>query len=596
MTATDALRHYFGYDTFRPMQAEVIDTIVSGRDALVLMPTGGGKSMCFQIPALMRPGMCVVVSPLIALMQDQVAGLKANGIAAAYLNSSQDFKTYCEVLDQVKISEIKLLYISPEKLLTQETLQLLSEVKINLFAIDEAHCISSWGHDFRPEYTQLVRIKRWFPNVPIVALTATADKNTRQDIQTQLGLEEPAIFISSFDRPNLSLTVKPGKEKMAKILDFIKLRPRQAGIVYCLSRKSTESVAAKLEAQGLSAKAYHAGMSPSARRQVQHDFINDKVDIVCATIAFGMGIDKSNVRWVIHYNLPKNLESYYQEIGRAGRDGLPSDTLLLYSAGDVIQIRKFIEEGGRSQVQLAKLERMEQYAMAQSCRRQVLLNYFSEQTEGNCQNCDVCLNPPERFDGTVLAQKALSALVRLREQVGLQMLIDVLRGSQKKELLNRNFHLIKTYGKGSDLSNRDWQHILLQLLDQGLVEVAYDQHKTLKMTAIGYDVLKGDQPISLTRPEKVVAKKQTKRVAVDSTPQSYDEGLFEHLRKLRRSIAQAQHVPPYVVFSDYTLKEMVRYRPQDEMSMRAISGVGAKKWERYGEQFIQAIETYGVRR
>lgn len=575
------------------MQEDIISSILTGNDTLVLMPTGGGKSICYQIPALMKSGMCVVVSPLIALMQDQVSSLQANGIQAAYLNSSQDFKQYCEVLELVKLSEIKLLYVSPEKLLTQETLQLLSEVKVNLFAIDEAHCISSWGHDFRPEYTQLVRIKRWFPDAPVVALTATADQNTRRDIAQQLDLQEPRVFISSFDRPNLSLTVLPGKEKLAKIQSFIKLRPGQSGIVYCLSRKSTETVAAKLKEQGVDVAAYHAGMSASARRKVQADFVNDRLAIVCATIAFGMGIDKSNVRWVIHYNLPKNLESYYQEIGRAGRDGLPSDTLLLYSAHDVIQQRKFIEEGGRQNLQLAKLERMEQYAMAQTCRRQILLNYFDEEASEPCQNCDVCLNPPEQFDGTILAQKALSALVRMREQVGMNMLIDVLRGSQKQEIFDRNFHLIKTYGQGSEMSKRDWQHILLQLLNLGHVEIAYDQHKTLRVRDLGYEVLKGNKVVALSRPPKPEPKGHRRnQEQANLVSQPGDQALFEHLRSVRRRLAREANVPPYVVFSDFTLKEMVRIRPRNEQEMRAISGVGNRKWERYGEIFVEAIQTF----
>jgi len=591
-TPEEALRHYFGYDSFRPLQREIIETVMRGRDCLVLMPTGGGKSICYQVPALIKPGICVVISPLIALMRDQVEALRANGISAAYLNSSLDFDTYMEVIEQVKIADLKLLYISPEKLLTPEIKDLLSSVKISMFAIDEAHCISAWGHDFRPEYTRLQLLKTRFRGVPIIALTATADKNTRRDILGQLSLSDPEIFISSFDRPNLSLTVIPGQNKTQKVLDFVKLRPQQPGIIYCLSRKGTESLAKKLQEKGLEARFYHAGVGGKIREKVQDDFLNDRIQIVCATVAFGMGIDKSNVRWVIHYNLPKNLESYYQEIGRAGRDGLPSDTLLLYSHGDVIQHRRFLEESGQQELQLAKLERMEQYASAQVCRRRILLSYFGEHEETPCGNCDICKNPPEWIDGTVLAQKALSALYRLRGEVGINTLVDVLRGSQKKEILERGYDQIKTYGAGSDMSHFDWQHCLLQMMHLGLLEINYDQNKTLKLTPGSMSVLKGEQKVEMVKPEKNFQKSGTTKKAPAPLANLWEEGLFEELRLFRYELAQKQGIPPYVVFSDSTLWEMVRHLPKDEGEMREISGVGAVKFRRYGEKFIDRIQSY----
>ncbi|MEM9987328.1 MAG: DNA helicase RecQ, partial [Bacteroidota bacterium] len=457
---------------FRPYQEDIIQTLLSGQDALVLMPTGGGKSMCYQLPALIRTGMAVVVSPLIALMRDQVTALQANGISAAYLNSSQSSSEQNSVVEQALLSELKLLYVSPEKALSPDFFNLIKRVKISLFAIDEAHCISAWGHDFRPEYTQLGHLRGQFPDAPFVALTATADKPTRRDIIEQLNLSSPKEFVASFDRPNLSLEVRPGQRKFEAALAFVQERITQSGIIYCLTRKTTEQVAAKLQAKGLKAAAYHAGMDVASRTRIQDEFINDEVHVVCATIAFGMGIDKSNVRWVIHYNLPKNLENYYQEIGRAGRDGLPSDTLLFFSYGDLIQHRYFIEESNQAELLEAKLQRMEQYATAQICRRRVLLSYFGESVQSDCGNCDVCQNPPQRFDATVLAQKALSALVRLREKVGMSMLIDVLRGSNKKELKEKGYHQIKTYGAGADMSVGEWQHCLLQLLQMGYLEIA----------------------------------------------------------------------------------------------------------------------------
>ena len=594
--AKAALKKYFGYDSFRPMQEEIISTLYKGEDALVLMPTGGGKSICFQIPAVTMEGVAVVVSPLISLMKDQVESLRVNGISASYLNSSLSTEEQRQVEDDLYNGHLNLIYVSPEKLVSQNFLSLLKSIKICLFAIDEAHCISAWGHDFRPEYTQMKFIKPQFPTIPIVALTATADRATRKDISLQLNQHSPKVFLDSFDRPNLSLSVKPGQKRFEQIVDFIAKHPNQSGIIYCLSRKSTENLAEKLTKKGITAGAYHAGLSSAERSSIQEDFINDTLPIVCATVAFGMGIDKSNVRWVIHYNLPKNIESFYQEIGRAGRDGTSADTLLFYSYQDVMVLRDILtkNESEQNELKLAKLERMKQYAESLVCRRQLLLAYFSEQTAGQCGNCDVCKNPPEHFDGTLIAQKALSAIARLKQQVGSTMVIDVLRGSGRKEIMQRGYQNIKTYGAGRDLPIRDWQYYLMQLTNQGLIEVAYDENGALKLTESSKPVLFDGQKIQLVKMqvadkraerEKAKAKTKTKRERVR-------DDLFERLRLLRRELARKEGIPPYVVFSDKTLEEMAAKRPLLDADMMEISGVGEKKLKRYGNIFMDQILQY----
>ncbi|MDE5417787.1 DNA helicase RecQ [Labilibaculum sp. DW002] len=587
-TAKRALKKYFGYDKFRPLQDEVIQSILEGEDALVIMPTGGGKSLCYQIPALMMEGVAIVVSPLIALMKDQVEGLQANGVKAGFLNSSQSTQVQNEIIEDIHEGKIKLLYVSPEKLVSQEFYYLLLQLKVNLFAVDEAHCISVWGHDFRPEYSKMAYLKKQFPLVPVVALTATADSLTQKDIINQLGLNEPKRFLSSFDRPNLSLKVAPGKDKFKSILGFLRQRPHQSGIIYCLSRKACEGLSEKLRNSGVNASYYHAGLSPEERAKRQEDFINDDIPIICATIAFGMGIDKSNVRWVIHYNLPRNIESYYQEIGRAGRDGLKADTLLFYSFSDVIVHRKFIEESALKEVSNAKLERIQQFCDAQICRRKILLSYFGEHLEEDCGNCDVCKDPPKQFDGTLIAQKALSAIVRLKEQVAAGTVIDVLRGSSRQEVLSKGYDKVKTYGAGKDVPHQDWQQYMLQLLNLGYISVAYDEGNALKLTEQSREVLFGERMVNLVHLASMKSEPTIKPI-VKTTKQEAREGLFEALRKLRLQISREENIPPYLVFSDATLHEMVDEKPTSEFEMKMISGVGERKYQLYGEFFINEI-------
>ena len=598
------LKTYFGYDSFRPLQEEIIRHILDGNDALVLMPTGGGKSICYQLPALLREGTAVVVSPLISLMKDQVEALCANGISSSALNSSNDETENAALRRACMEGRLKLLYISPEKLLAEAN-YLLRDMHISLFAIDEAHCISQWGHDFRPEYAQMGILHQQFPHVPIIALTATADKITREDIIRQLHLNHPRTFISSFDRPNLSLTVKRGyqqKEKSKTILDFIARHPGESGIIYCMSRSKTESVAQMLQKQGIRTAVYHAGLSPSLRDEAQDDFINDRVQVVCATIAFGMGIDKSNVRWVIHYNLPKSIESFYQEIGRAGRDGLPSDTLLFYSLADLILLTKFATESGQQNINLEKLQRMQQYAESDICRRRILLSYFGEIADHDCGNCDVCKNPPERFDGTVIVQKALSAIVRTDQQIGTGVLVDILRGNMSPEVVGKGYQQLKTFAAGRDVPARDWHDYLLQMLQLGYFEIAYNENNHLKITSAGSDVLFGRATARLVvirREETNETKRGRKRKATVPAqelplglPNTENEALFEALRKLRKRLADEEALPAYIVLSDKVLHLLSTSRPTNLEEFGNISGIGEHKKKKYGKEFINLIRKY----
>ena len=589
------LKKFFGYTSFRPLQADIIRRIVDGKDSLVLMPTGGGKSICFQLPAIYLQGTALVVSPLIALMKDQVEGLIANGIPAAALNSLMPEAEQQRVKLLAERGKLKLLYISPERLMA-EINWFLPRLDLSLIAIDEAHCVSHWGHDFRPEYTQLAILKERFPKVPVVALTATADKITRQDIVEQLKLTDPQIFISSFDRPNLSLTVRRGmnkREKMSAIARFIRQRPGTSGIIYCMKRDDTVELASELTYRmHIPAIAYHAGLPTAERTRAQEDFINDRVSVVCATVAFGMGIDKSNVRWVIHFNMPGSIENYYQEIGRAGRDGLPSDTLLFYSLGDLIVLRRFAEESGQPDVNLEKLNRMQRYCESDICRRRILLSYFGEESATDCGNCDVCHNPPERFDGTILIQKALSGIVRTGEHVGLQMLIDILRGSARAELRAKGYDQLKTYGVGRDLPYKVWKEYLFQMIQLGYVEVDYAAGQVLRVTPLGKRVLFGQEKALLAlykEPEETAPTRFKAKPIRPKRTASPDDTLLDALKQLRKQLAEKDRIPPYQVFTDASLEDMVERRPVSLDAFSDVHGVGQIKLDRYGRVFVSLI-------
>lgn len=579
----DTLKEYFGFDSFRPLQKKIIDSVFQGKDNVVIMPTGGGKSICYQLPGIILPHITLVISPLIALMKDQVDGLKVNGIEAAFLNSSQSETEQQEIFASVEKNELKLLYVAPESL--QIIDRFLTDGKVSLIAIDEAHCISSWGHDFRPAYTQLGYLKKRFPSTPVIALTATADKATRKDICQQLNIPNAKIHVASFDRKNLSLEVRPGTKRLEQILQFIEARINDSGIIYCLSRKNTEDVAAKLKAKGIKAEAYHAGLSHLERSRIQEDFINDTQQIICATIAFGMGIDKSNIRWVIHYNMPKNLEGYYQEIGRAGRDGLPSDTMLFHSYADVIQLQKFAANAKNEAVQVAKLDRMKQYSEALTCRRKILLSYFGELKQYDCGNCDICRNPPQFFDGTVIAQKALSCIYRLKGQEPISVVIDVLRGAKNETVLSKKYEELSTYGIGKDISWKDWQQYIIQLINIGYVEIAFHLHNHLRLTPLAKEVLFNGAKLELANISDF-KEMQEEQAKANKTKNS---SLFEKLRQLRLEIAKEEDVPAYLIFNDATLKEMEKNRPMTDEDFMQINGVGRKKMEEYGYQFIKEI-------
>ena len=599
----NVLKRYFGYDSFRPYQREIIENIMRGHSSLVLMPTGGGKSLCYQLPALMMEGTAVVISPLISLMHDQVRQLRSNGIQAVALNCSEGDLDMMTLQRECQDGHVKLIFLSPERLM-MELLRFLRSIRISLIAVDEAHCISQWGHDFRPEYSQLGVLREKFPNVPIVALTATADKVTRFDILNQLNIQDAEIFIGSFDRPNLSLDVRHGLdsyEKRIAILHFLALHQGEPGIIYCLSKKNAESVATFLQAHHIEAAAYHAGLSLLERNRAQEDFLNDRIQVVCATIAFGMGINKGNVRFVIHYNLPKSIENYYQEIGRAGRDGAPAATLLFYNVQDIVQLTRFAQTSGQSEINMERLRRMREYAEANVCRRRILLNYFGQETASSCHNCDVCQHPPQLFDGTKYVQMALSAIMRANQMISMYTCIDILCGIPSEEVGKYQYYQLKTYGVGRDVPVKDWRDYLLQMLQRGFIEIMYDQHNHLRVTELGRQVLYGERTAMLAvirrevQPPKRRCRQSSQKESLpglwnfpNNGPQE-DKELFEVLRQLRLRIAQQKGEPPFVIMSDRVLHQLAMYKPTTMQAFGNINGIGEFKCATYGPLFLPVI-------
>jgi len=590
-TIHHTLKTVFGFHEFRPPQQEVIERVCAGEDVFLVMPTGGGKSLCYQVPALHREGVAVVVSPLISLMKDQVDSLTANGVAAACFNSSLSSAEARRVTQQIDKGELDLLYVAPERLLQPEFLAKLATLKPALFAIDEAHCISQWGHDFRPEYTQLGRLRPLFPGVPIVAMTATADPETRRDIVRQLGIGQATVFVAGFDRPNITYTVIPKQKPFAQLGAFLKARQDEAGIVYALSRKRVEQVAERLQQAGFAASAYHAGLGDEERRRVQDAFRRDDIRIVVATVAFGMGIDKPNVRFVVHFDMPKSVESYYQETGRAGRDGLPSEALMLFGMGDVMTARKLIENSDnaeRVRIEIQKLNAMVGYAEALTCRRRALLAYFGEQREQECGNCDICNDPPQRFDASELARKALSCVYRVGERFGARHVIDVLRGAKNQRITDLGHQRLSTYGIGADLSATEWENIIRQLIHLGYLVQDFSRFGALGLSPAARPVLKGETLVTLGLPRDVFRTEEKSRRRGGAVEEAH-RSLFEELRAVRKRIADAAGVPPFVVFSDATLVEMASVRPRDERELLSITGVGEHKLAKYGAAFLAAI-------
>lgn len=593
-TPLESLKQIFGYTTFRPPQQEIIEGLIRGEDAFVLMPTGGGKSLCYQIPALHRAGVGIVISPLISLMKDQVDALLACGVRAAFYNSSLKSEEARQVLAQLHREELDLLYVAPERLMSEGFVERLREIPIALFAIDEAHCISQWGHDFRPEYSKLGQLRQLFPDIPLIALTATAEPHTRKDILERLGLRSNQCYVSGFDRPNIRYTVLEKHKPFAQLSNFLQGRREEAGIVYCLSRKRVEKVAEQLRDAGFSAASYHAGLPAAQRQQVQEDFLRDDVRIIVATVAFGMGIDKSNIRYVVHYDIPKNIESYYQETGRAGRDGLAAEALLLFGYGDIILARGLIENSDNAEqkrIELHKLNTMVGFAEALVCRRQVLLGYFGDRLEQGCGNCDICLNPPELVDVTEDARKALSCVFRVDQRFGAGYVIEVLRGSKKERLLQLGHDRLSTYGIGADKSQEYWGSILRHLVQQGYLVQDVGNYSVLKLSESARPVLRGEQTLSMAKPRAKVAAlpKAVRRKAGDL---EYNQELFDRLRTVRKGLADAAGVPPFVIFSDVALAEMAAHLPTDNEAFLRIHGVGAHKLERYGAEFLAEIQGF----
>lgn len=584
--ATNILQETFGFKTFRPAQEKVLRNLFEGKDTLALLPTGGGKSICYQIPALVFPGTCIVVSPLLALMKDQVDALTENGVPAAALNSQSSPEDVKQIWSQAVKGKLKLLYLSPERL-QFEIDGLLSKIQISLFAIDEAHCISEWGHDFRPEYAELHTLRQRFPETPMLALTATADAATRRDIRKQLEIPEENVVLSSFDRPNLNLDVRinvPKKSKFEEIIKLIRRHPNEPGIIYCLSRKNTEKVADELNDAGIAANAYHAGLETEDRIRIQEDFLDDKIQVICATTAFGMGIDKPDIRFIVHYNTPKSMESYYQEIGRAGRDGMPAETLFFYSDQDMVMLSKFAEESGQRDLQREKLRRIEHYATSPICRRRILLSYFGEIFDHDCKHCDICKHPPRRFDGTILAQKALSAIARVRERENSRMIIDILRGNRPAELLSKHYDELKTYGAGNTTPAEKWEAYIWQLIHLGAIEKSYALDGHLSITPYGWEILRGQKKLelALVQSSKDLPAKP-KDVEKPASP------MFEALRALRLKLAREAKVPPYVIFNDKVLTEIAERLPTTLDELLEIPGIGKFKLEKYGQTFLDEV-------
>ncbi len=595
--AQRALERHYGYSTFRRGQKEVIENVLEGRDTVVLMPTGGGKSLCFQIPALVLEGCCVVISPLIALMHDQVEALKANGIPAAAINSMRQESENWKVYEDAAQGKVKLLYISPERTLSDIEI-IRSKVPVSMFAIDEAHCISQWGHDFRPVYTELGKIKTQWPNLPVIALTATADRLTRDDIAKELNLNDPFVYVGSFDRPNLSLRVVQGarqSDRVTTITDLINTYPRGCGIVYCLSRKKTEKMADLLRTSGYMVGCYHAGLPAEERERVQREFVTGKLQAICATVAFGMGIDKSNIRWVVHNNIPGNIESYYQEIGRAGRDGLPAETILFYSYGDILTRRAFVEESGQKEINENKLEFIQRYAEASVCRRRILLSYFSEEMDHDCGNCDNCVNPRPKFDGTILAQKALSAVIRTNSSEAIGVIIELLRGMRSAAILRKGYDQLRTFGVGHDLRADEWHAYILQMIQLGLLEVEYDNNFHLRPTPFGMKIVKGQGSIELAqyyapayaraRARQSASCKEEKPV-VSLTP---EQRITQDLKELRARLAADANLADYMVLSDASIAQIAEKKPEDIIALSQIEGINLVKLNTYFKDFITTI-------